>query len=296
MQNTRASNGLYRRQEDDIFTPAVEIRHRDEQYDPSGFDTLLAMQRRHFWYQGRHRFLLAALERERRQWPAAELPAAVDLGGGCGGWLDYLRRRQGDRFRELALADSSRQALQQAAPVVGPSVARYQVDLLDLGWQERWDVAFLLDVLAVIPDDVGVLRQVAKALRPGGLLLVTSAALQFFWSYHDDLARHQRRYSRDDLARLAALSGLELRWSRYFMFLLSPLLLASRWRRPRLESMSEQAVREHMRRTHRVPPPPLNRLLTLAFACETPLGLRLPFPWGASVLGVFRKPAGRKSP
>ena len=48
---------------------------------------------------------------------------------------------------------------------------------------------------------------------------------------------------------------------------------------------------ELQRRTHAVPPAPLNSLLTAVFALETPLGLMLPFPFGTSVLGIFRKPA-----
>jgi hypothetical protein len=38
------------------------------------------MQERHFWYRGRHRFLLHALDRQR---PVGSGPlSAVDLGGG----------------------------------------------------------------------------------------------------------------------------------------------------------------------------------------------------------------------
>jgi len=32
----------------------------------------------------------------------------------------------------------------------------HQIDLMNLGWRERWDVAFLLDVIEHLPDDVGV--------------------------------------------------------------------------------------------------------------------------------------------
>ncbi len=32
----------------------------------------------------------------------------------------------------------------------------HQIDLMNLGWRERWDVAFLLDVIEYLPDDVGV--------------------------------------------------------------------------------------------------------------------------------------------
>ncbi len=284
----------YRRRDDGVYAPTRPVEHRSEEYDPRGLDSLLAMQRRHFWYRGRHRLLVGALDRELGRRPAARRPAAIDLGGGCGGWLAHLEEHRGEAFRELALADSSRQALRLAAPVVGPSVKRYQVDLLDLGWRERWDVAFLLDVLEHIPDDGRVLREVAGALRPGGLLLVTAPALRFFWSYNDELVHHQRRYARADLARLADRSDLTLQDSRYFMFLLSPLLLASRLRRPALDAMSADEIAEHLRKTHRVPPEPLNRLLTLVLLGEAPVALRARLPWGSSVLGVFRKAPGSR--
>jgi hypothetical protein len=41
---------------------------------------------------------------------------------------------------------------------------------------------------------------------------------------------------------------------------------------------------------HRVPNPVVNEALGLIFACETPLGHYLPFPWGSSVLAVLQKP------
>jgi len=35
-----------------------ETIHRSHEYNESGFQTLLTMQKDHFWYRGRHRFLL----------------------------------------------------------------------------------------------------------------------------------------------------------------------------------------------------------------------------------------------
>ena len=65
---------------DGIHDPATPVRHRDDEYPEDGFATLWAMQGRHFWYRGRHRFLLHALDRYR---PRGSGPlAAVDLGGG----------------------------------------------------------------------------------------------------------------------------------------------------------------------------------------------------------------------
>ena len=48
---------------------------------------------------------------------------------------------------------------------------------------------------------------------------------------------------------LAADAGLELVDARYFMFFLSPLLMAARWKRPPLESMSPEAIEELLAHT-----------------------------------------------
>jgi SAM-dependent methyltransferase len=283
----------YREGPGGFFVPQDPVAHCNEEYDSAGFDSLRDMQARHFWYRGRHRFLLHALRREVRSsglGPLASL-RMVDLGGGCGGWVRYLNERLQERPTELALADSSARALELAEGVVGPENRRYQIDLLNLQWRERWDVAFLLDVLEHIPEDLDALVQVRNALRPGGLLFVATPALKFFWTHIDDLSHHVRRYARRDFQRLARQAGLELRYSRYFMFFLSPLLLLGRWKAPDLASMTPAEVRAHLDRMDRVPPAPLNGALRLLFSLETPLGWWLPFPWGTSVLGVFRKPA-----
>lgn len=271
-------------------SPAVV--HREHEYDSRGFDLLWRMQRDHFWYRGRHRFLLAAVRKHlARTMPRGAALSAVDLGGGCGGWVRYLCNRFPKGFAELALADSAPRALELAGEVLPSEIARDQVDLLALPWRDRWDTAFLLDVLEHIPEDAAALREIGRALKPGGLLFVTTPALQRFWSWNDDAAQHQRRYSRRDFARLAKDAGLQLVDARYFMFLLSPLVLASRWKRPPLERMCRDEINSLVERTHRVPAWPVNELCAAVFSAETPLGLSFRFPWGTSILGIFQRPA-----
>jgi len=286
---------LYSRGAQGIYTPRTPVVHRDEEYDSAAFDILRDMQHRHFWYAGRHRFLLHALRSHlKRVPPRNDGIKAIDLGGGCGGWVSYLQQHMPQAFTELALSDSSLQALSLAGPIVGEGVGRYQIDLLDLLWRDRWDVAFLLDVLEHIPADEQVFRQIWLSLRPGGLLFVTTPALQLFWTYNDDLVHHVRRYSRADFARLAATVGFECCLTRYFMFFLSPVVLLSRRKRVDTSKWTREQIAEHLKRTHRVPPVWVNGLLALVFAAETPVGHWLAFPWGTSVLGVFRKPLESK--
>jgi SAM-dependent methyltransferase len=277
-------NGLYIRR--------TGVSHRNDEYDSHLFGLLAEMQRMHFWYSGRHRFLLAALRdllKDGKLDPG--MMSAIDLGAGCGGWVAYLKERDVLRFGELAVADSSEKALDIAGKVLGHGVERFQADLFDMGWNERWDIVFLLDVLEHIPDHLEALQRVRSCLKPGGLLFITAPALMGFWSSNDTMAGHLRRYSRADLRALSKESGLETVMTRYFMFLLSPFLILSRLSAPGNEELSREETWERLVRTHRIPPGPVNTLLKCLFSLETPLGLRIPFPWGTSVLGVFRNPA-----
>jgi SAM-dependent methyltransferase len=279
--------------QDGVFRPFPVIQHRDEEYDSRGFELLHRMQQVHFWYRGRHRFLLHALRRNvRKHFRDLNSLRAVDLGGGCGGWIDYVLRHDGPAFKELALADSSLLALQFAREFLPGSVRSYQIDLLKLGWEERWDVAFLLDVLEHIPEDGKALQEIGKALAPGGLLFITTPALRCFWTWNDEVAKHRRRYSKADFRILAAACGLRLLDVRYFMFILSPLLLAQRlFIRPPVSSLKPEQAYELVQRTHRVPPRSVNSALGTLFACETPVGHYFPFPWGTSVMAVLQRPA-----
>ena len=269
-----------------IILPPLEIRHRAEEYEEDVFETLCDMQSRHFWYQGRHKFLLTALNRHLAN--AGQPFSAIDLGGGVGGWVNYLNKHREDDFFPLALADSSIEALTLAAPVLPPLVKRYQVDLMNLHMDEQWDVAFLLDVIEHIPDDLRVLQQVHSALKPGGYLFITAPAFQRFWSYNDDAAKHLRRYERSDFDRLAKQSGFTLCDSRYFMFFLSPLYLLSRLA-INSSSMTAKQRKDLMIKQHKVPVAPINKALSAVFSLESSLGHLIKFPWGTSILGVFKK-------
>jgi SAM-dependent methyltransferase len=264
------------------------VIHRDNEYDPSGFVMLSEMQEEHFWYRGRHRFLLSSVHRHLDK---ASTHRVIDLGGGCGGWIAYLAAKKHFNISELALADSSPEALRLAASVLPTWTESLQVDLLDLPWVDRWDVAFLLDVLEHIPDHDAALRQIYRVLAPGGRLFITVPALNLFWSWNDEVVHHVRRYAKADFQRLAPACGFRLLETRYFMFFLSPLLLAARLAvRPDLEAMSKEQVQQLLIKMHRVPSRPVNTVLGLVFCSETPLGHYLPFPWGSSLLAVLQKP------
>ncbi len=76
------------------------------------------------------------------------------------------------------------------------------------------------------------------------------------------------------------------------MFILSPLLLASRLGTSGgIKGKTEEQKHELTMRMHSIPHPIVNAMLSAAFAGETPLGHIVRFPWGTSLLAVLRRPS-----
>lgn len=71
------------------------------------------------------------------------------------------------------------------------------------------DYLFSFEVLEHISDDLGVLLEWVKTLRPGGQLLVSTPAHQRKYSSADALVGHVRRYEREQLTELLRGAGFE---------------------------------------------------------------------------------------
>ena len=72
------------------------------------------------------------------------------------------------------------------------------------------------------------------------------------------------------------------------MFFLSPAYWFSRIK-PSFATMSSEQKNQLISKQHQVPAPIINELLSATFALETPLGHNVRFPWGTSILSVFKK-------
>ncbi|MCP5477943.1 MAG: methyltransferase domain-containing protein [Rhodanobacteraceae bacterium] len=70
-------------------------------------------------------------------------------------------------------------------------------------------IACAFDVLEHVDDDTG-LREMHRILRPGGRLLLTVPAHRWLWSRRDELAGHQRRYSRSLLSKRVRDAGFHI--------------------------------------------------------------------------------------
>ena len=83
----------------------------------------------------------------------------------------------------------------------------------ELPFGERsFDAVVSCDVLYHVEDDGAALREAARVLRPGGLIVVNVPAYRWLWSYHDVATHAKRRYVRGEIrAKMAAAGGRAIR-------------------------------------------------------------------------------------
>lgn len=147
----------------------------------------------------------------------------LDAGCGTGGNLLHL-----ERFGRAMGIDLAAEAVDFCRV---RSVRAARAALLALPFPgAAFDVVTSFDVLyhQWVEDDGAAVTEMARVLRPGGVLLVRVPALRILWGAHDEEVQSRHRYTRRELAALLASRGLQIERTTYANCFLFPLLLARR--------------------------------------------------------------------
>lgn len=235
--------------------------------------------RRHPWWAARSRLTLALLDRLGVRPPARVL----DAGCGWGTTLSALERA-GYRAAGMDIARDMLERLDRERPdreLYVADLTRALPDTID-----PFDAVLALDVIEHIDDDRGAVAQLARLVRPGGVLIVSVPALPDFFTEFDAIQGHRRRYLPESLRGAFTDSGLEVErifwWGRW----LAPLL--GRQRRAAKGTPGESAA-ETYRRYLDLPPWPGPSVMGLAFAIEQPFALAGRLSVGTSLFAVARR-------
>jgi len=242
-------------------------------FSPREFESLYALEQDYFWFRARTRLILWAFERY-----ASRCRSFLEIGCGTGSVLAAIARDH----PAVAVWGSEvfLEGLQFARTRVN-AVRLMQMDARCVPFVDEFDAIGLFDVIEHIEEDQAVLSQASRALKPGGILLITVPQHRFLWSPADEHAGHVRRYARSELLQKVEQAQLRVLRCTSFVSLLFPLLLISRIRRRGREydSLAEYRV-----------PRLVNRLLEVVLSAERAairLGATLRF--GGSLLVVARR-------
>jgi SAM-dependent methyltransferase len=201
--------------------------------DDEEYSKLFHLERTFWWFQGMRLISEVLLDRylaaENR---GAENPRrnihddrrVLDAGCGTGGMLETLRPRGHavgvDAFpRAVAFAKT-----RGRAPVVLGDVCQlpFASNVFDL--VTSFDVIYHL----AVSNDEKALREFARVLRPGGLLLLRVPSLDFCRGRHDLAVHTRHRYRRRELTEKLDRAGLSPEYVSYVNFLLLPVALGRR--------------------------------------------------------------------
>lgn len=76
-------------------------------------------------------------------------------------------------------------------------------DFLTMPLEGQFDLIVACEVLEHVPEEQAFIERIDGLLKPGGMMIISVPAHMKFWSRHDDLVGHLRRYSRADLENVA---------------------------------------------------------------------------------------------
>ena len=225
-------------------------------------------EEKQWWYAGMRAISWSLLEK------ASLPPGARILDGGCGTGENLVHL---GKMGEAIGIDLSEEALSLCA-TRGVRLVRGSVLGLPFG-EGTFDLVTSFDVLyhLWVTDDRAAALELARVLKPGGVLLVRVPALRMLWGAHDQEVQSRHRYTLSELEALLVGAGLEVVVATYANFFLLPLLVLKR-----LTSRRGSDVQ--------FLPPPVERSFRAVLALEAWLLRHTSLPLGASVFCLARKP------
>lgn len=233
---------------------------------------------RHFWFRGFRAFVTPLLHLATA---GRTSPRLLDCGCGTGANLALL-----ERFGRAYGFDQSAAGLTIGRQAGRMRVARASVTAAPFP-SGAFDVVTSFDVLYSLEesDERAAVAEMHRLLKPGGYALVNVAAMEALRGDHSVLSHEVRRYSRRMLVDRLGGAGFAIARVTYTnASLLLPMLAARALQRRRGLRSEVEALQEI-----RVPPAPVNALLTGVLLAESAWLRWFNAPAGSSLLCLARK-------
>lgn len=243
--------------------------------DPAEYLRLSQLESNHWWYVGMNNIAAQMLKRMERP---TETRRILDAGCGTGGSLTWLKE-----FDAVYGIDHHVLALSLAQEGGHRRISRATVSSLPFA-EGTFDVVTSFDVLyhVDVSDDVAALKEMARVMVPGGLLLFRLPALKWLGGSPHDRAVHTRhRYTRGEVTQKiqeARMEPVRITYANTILFL--PAML---WR------LSGRAIAAGKASDLRLPGPIINRACTALLRLEAMVLNFADFPIGLSVFAIAKK-------
>ena len=238
------------------------------------YGDMQALQAKNWWYTARRELIQSLISTS-----GSTFRQALDFGCGVGSNAQALVAEG----RELIGLDAAKQALDRAQQLGLYTKLVHSGDETISLPDASLDLILAADVLEHI-DDVKALKEMYRALRPQGTLLVTVPAHRWLWNWNDDYSHHLRRYEKSELiARLKEAGFVICKISSWNFSFVLPVLLISLTQRL-------QKRPKHLENNLNSLPRWINGLLLSLMHIENWLFQKTGLPVGVSLIAIAKKP------
>jgi SAM-dependent methyltransferase len=246
---------------------------------PEELHNIFRTEQQFWWYEGMREITHALLE------PVIPRKVLTGLDAGCGTGFNAqtMEKRYGIKMFGFDLAPLGIQYARKRGLLRSLAASTLSLPFAD----SSFDFVSSIDVLPVLPEggDRQAISELARVLRPGGLLYLRSAAFNILRSRHSQFVAERKRYRGPEIVRLVEDAGLRMVRESYANFFLSPIaFLKFRVWEPLANAPPRSGVSE-------LPSDWLNRALAAMLRSEAKLlRLGVRFPFGQSWLMIAQKP------
>lgn len=236
------------------------------------------VEQTHFWFRGFARFVKPFIV---QALAGVAHPDLLDCGCGTGANMRML-----SQYGRVTGFDINATGLRLARQYDQHRLARASATAMPFS-DNTFDCVSAFDMLACLDDDQeqAALAEMHRVLRPGGALLVNTAALRILRGQHALFGGELRRSNRPRLKFVLDRAGFDVTRISYTNFTLLPFMLPVRMSQ-RLLGLSTP---EERAADLSVPPLPVNALLSALVSVESVALRFMDMPIGSSILALATK-------
>lgn len=257
-----------------VLSDRMSRRMKKEEYK-----RIFEQEENHWWYLGMRKISEVLLDSVVKS-PYLKI---LDAGCGTGGMMLFLKK-----FGDVSGIDISPEAQKYCQKRGLKQIKKSSIENI-LFNDEKFDLVTSFDVLyhQWVKDDLLVLKELYRVLKPGGYLLLRVPAYNWLRGKHDEVIKTRHRYTKKELVQKVGLSGFKILRSTYADTILFPIAV--------LKRSSEKFL--PLTTTSDVKPLPkiLNNLLIKILYFEAIIIARFSLPFGLSLFVLAQKPINPQS-
>jgi SAM-dependent methyltransferase len=241
------------------------------------YEVMYQVEDNHWWYLGMERITCRLLERALPRPAGGRSLRILDAGCGTGAVMKYLAR-----YGEVTGFDFSAEALKFSRKRGHPRLTQASVTAVPFA-DSHFDVVVSFDVLCETGvNDQVALREFARVLKPGGVVLLRLPAYPWMRGQHDVAVHLAHRYVRGEVTTKlyqSSLRPLHVSYANTFLFPLAAAKRLSERVFPPKQAGSDLTLN----------PGGLNGMFKTILSAEAPLVRSIGLPFGLTIAALARK-------